>query len=182
MFASIIRTLLQSETGGKNRTEIYPHCNENSNYVFPENELRGLSPNFHIHVSVGDLYTVFPGLVHTFSGSRIDRPIVGVYKSLTETWRWQFYFMLQKIIKKSHLWYLTSCHKCVGLVLLNKKEEEELGLRPHNSFSVNICFEFSVLCLCVRLTLYALSPEPILAPDEWFIRKCFRILILANWG
>jgi hypothetical protein len=24
----------------------------------------------------------------------------------------------------------------------------KLGLRPHNSFSWNICFEFSVLCLC----------------------------------
>ncbi len=32
------------------------HCNENPIYVFSENELRGLSPNFHIHVSVSDLY------------------------------------------------------------------------------------------------------------------------------
>jgi hypothetical protein len=30
------------------------HCSENSIYVFPEKELRGLSPNFHIHVSVSD--------------------------------------------------------------------------------------------------------------------------------
>jgi hypothetical protein len=32
------------------------HCNENPIYVFPEKELRGLSLNFHIHVSVRDLY------------------------------------------------------------------------------------------------------------------------------
>ncbi len=32
------------------------HCNEYPIYVFPEEELRGLSPNFHIHVSVSDLY------------------------------------------------------------------------------------------------------------------------------
>jgi hypothetical protein len=32
------------------------HCNENPVYVFPEKEFRGLSPNFHIHVSVSDLY------------------------------------------------------------------------------------------------------------------------------
>jgi hypothetical protein len=32
------------------------HYNEHSIYVFPEKELRGLSPNFHIHVSVSDLY------------------------------------------------------------------------------------------------------------------------------
>ncbi len=33
------------------------HCNENLIYVFPEKELHGLSPHFHIHVSVSDLYT-----------------------------------------------------------------------------------------------------------------------------
>jgi hypothetical protein len=32
------------------------HCNENPIYVFPEKELHGLSPNFHIHVSVSDFY------------------------------------------------------------------------------------------------------------------------------
>jgi len=32
------------------------HCNENSIYIFLFWELRGLSPNFHIHVSVSHLY------------------------------------------------------------------------------------------------------------------------------
>jgi hypothetical protein len=32
------------------------YCNENHIYVFLFWELRGLSPNFHIHVSVSDLY------------------------------------------------------------------------------------------------------------------------------
>ncbi len=30
------------------------HCNENIIYVFPEKELRGVSPNVNIHVSVSD--------------------------------------------------------------------------------------------------------------------------------
>ncbi len=34
------------------------HCKENPIYVFLFWELRGLSPNFHIHLSVSDLYTV----------------------------------------------------------------------------------------------------------------------------
>jgi hypothetical protein len=34
----------------------YPDCKENPIYVFLFSELRGLSPNFHIHVSVSDLY------------------------------------------------------------------------------------------------------------------------------
>ena len=32
------------------------YCNENHIYVFLFWELRGLSPNFHVHVSVSDLY------------------------------------------------------------------------------------------------------------------------------
>jgi hypothetical protein len=32
-------------------------CYENPIYKFPEKELRGLSPNFHIHVSVGFIYS-----------------------------------------------------------------------------------------------------------------------------
>jgi hypothetical protein len=32
------------------------HCKENPIYVFLFWELRSLSPNFHIHVSVSDLY------------------------------------------------------------------------------------------------------------------------------
>ncbi len=35
---------------------IWVHCNENPLYVFLKEELRGLSPNFHILVSVSDLY------------------------------------------------------------------------------------------------------------------------------
>ncbi len=87
------------------------HCSENPIYVFPEKELRGLSSNFHIHVSVSDL-NIFPGSVHIFSCSRIGRPMVAIYKSLTDTWMWK------------------------------------LGRRPCNSFSGNICYDFSALSLC----------------------------------
>jgi hypothetical protein len=38
------------------------HDNENSKQKFPEKELRGLSPNFHIHMSVSDLYIHTIGL------------------------------------------------------------------------------------------------------------------------
>ncbi len=45
---------------GTSSTQIYLfliiiHCNENPIYVFLEKELRGLIPNFYIHVSVSDL-------------------------------------------------------------------------------------------------------------------------------
>jgi hypothetical protein len=35
---------------------------ENSKQIFPEKELRGLSPNIDIHVSVSDLYILTIGL------------------------------------------------------------------------------------------------------------------------
>ncbi len=50
-------------------------------------ELRGLSPNFHIHVSVSSLY--IPRIRPQISCSRIGRSTVGRYKSLTETWMWK---------------------------------------------------------------------------------------------
>jgi hypothetical protein len=38
------------------------HNIENLKQIIPEKELRGLSPNFHIHVSVSDLYIPTIGL------------------------------------------------------------------------------------------------------------------------
>ncbi len=58
------------------------HCNENHIYVFLFWELRGLSPSFHIHVSVSDLFTpricphVFPAAEYRnidWSGEYINR-------------------------------------------------------------------------------------------------------------
>ncbi len=61
-----------------------PHCKDNPIYVFLFLELRALSPNFHIHMSVSDLYCIFPGSVHIFPCSRIGRLILEIYKSLTD--------------------------------------------------------------------------------------------------
>jgi hypothetical protein len=54
------------------------HCTENSKQIFPEMKLRGLVPNFCIHVSVSDLYFLTidpPILLYCICG-----PIVGIYK------------------------------------------------------------------------------------------------------
>jgi hypothetical protein len=58
------------------------HCNENIVYVFLFWELRDLSANFHIHVSLGDFY--FPKISPNISCSRIGRPILEIYKSLSD--------------------------------------------------------------------------------------------------
>jgi hypothetical protein len=54
--------------------------------MFPEEELRSHSPNFHIHVSVSDLY--IPTIDLSILWQEICGPILGIYKSLTDTCMW----------------------------------------------------------------------------------------------
>jgi hypothetical protein len=56
---------------------------EISKQIFPEKEYRGLSPNFYIHAFVSDLYIPTIGLPILLE--EICRPILGLYKSLTDT-------------------------------------------------------------------------------------------------
>jgi hypothetical protein len=56
---------------------------ENLKQIFPEKEYRGLSLNFHIHVSVSELYIPTMGL--PFLQEEICGPILGIYKSVTDT-------------------------------------------------------------------------------------------------
>jgi hypothetical protein len=58
---------------------LHKYYTENSKHIFPEKELRGLSPSSYMHVSVCDLYIPTIGL------PKIGGPIVGVHKSLIDT-------------------------------------------------------------------------------------------------
>ncbi len=53
---------------------------ENLKQIFPEKELRGHSPNFHIHMSVSDLYIPTSDL--PFLQQEMWVPILEIYKSL----------------------------------------------------------------------------------------------------
>ncbi len=44
-------------------------------------------PTFNIHISVSELY--IPRINLLFGCSKIGRPILGIYKSLTGTWMWK---------------------------------------------------------------------------------------------
>ncbi len=64
--------------------------------------LHGLSPNFHSHVTVSDLY-IFPGSIHIFPYIKIGRPILEIYKSLTDVlyewrnWETEHYYSVLEI-------------------------------------------------------------------------------------
>jgi hypothetical protein len=79
----------KQERQGYRRGKGGTHCNENPIYVFLFWELRDLSPNFHIHVSVRDLYIPSPRIgPHISCNNRIGRSIkrdICICKSLTDT-------------------------------------------------------------------------------------------------
>ncbi len=68
---------------------------EISKQIFPEKEYRGLSPNFHIHVSVSNLY--IPMIDLPIMLQEICGLILGIYKSLTDTWMWKLGLRLKKV-------------------------------------------------------------------------------------
>jgi hypothetical protein len=72
--------LIQSTALQRQNTEI------SSKQIFPQKEYRGLSPNFHIHASVSDLYIPTIGLPILLE--EICRAILGLYKSTHECGNW----------------------------------------------------------------------------------------------
>ncbi len=66
---------------------LHRHNTENSKYIFSEKELRGLSPNFHIHVSVSDLYLPrigLPILLQENTWTDPDRYINGIFVAVRD--------------------------------------------------------------------------------------------------
>jgi hypothetical protein len=64
------------------------HCKENPIYVFPGIKLRGLSHNFHIHISVSDLYSPTIG-PPTFLEQNRQTDCIGKIKSKYECMNWE---------------------------------------------------------------------------------------------
>ncbi len=66
----MVITASQAET----THQVSLHCTENPIYVFPEMKLRGLVPNYYIHVSVSYLYIPRIGLPIWLQQNRQTNP------------------------------------------------------------------------------------------------------------
>ncbi len=93
-------TKLQAAFDTKNNSALQMKGRWESIYVFPEIKLcsllfsiknyNDLFPNSYTHKYARDLYVyVFPGSVCLFCCSRICGAILGINKSLTDTWMWK---------------------------------------------------------------------------------------------
>jgi hypothetical protein len=127
------------------------HCNENHIYVFPKKELRGLSPNFYLHVSVSDLYIPWVGL-HIFC-SRIGRPIVWKYKSLTDTFMWNVekaaQFLLWEYLVRTLLYYVFAVQGPWGKLFHEKTKSWK---SCQTSFNLRICYKICTICYTICTT------------------------------
>ncbi len=68
-------------------SECPTHCTGNFIYVFPEMKQRCIFP-VHPFMYLWAIF-IFPGSVCLFGYSKIGRLILGIYKSLTDTWMWR---------------------------------------------------------------------------------------------
>ncbi len=67
---------------------ISSHCKEISIYLFPEKELRGLNPNFYIHVSVSDLYIPRSNCLCLLQENRWGNILICSQTHECRTWDW----------------------------------------------------------------------------------------------
>jgi hypothetical protein len=101
--------------------------------MFPEKELHGHSPKFHIHVFVSDLYCIFPRSICLFCCRKIYGPILGIY-----------------CINRSHT---NECGNWDGTEAAQFPEKEYI-----NEIFVAVCYKFFILTLLLSFRKLILLP------------------------
>ncbi len=113
----------------KTTATLQRHYTENSKQIFPEMKQRGLVPNSYIHVSVSDWY--IPRSVCLFCCRKISGPIVGVNKSLIDTWVWKLGLRPRKFFS-GHTYIGFSLQCSVPVLISRRRNTGENIIRTVN--------------------------------------------------
>ncbi len=93
---------------------------------------------------------ILPGSVHIFYYSRIGRPIVGIYKSLRDTWKWKLGLRPRSSFSRNICFnFLVLCLCSVETTLLGFALLFDSLSTTNLHFSVNFCM-FTSLVLSLR--------------------------------
>ncbi len=120
------------------------------------------SPNFHIHVSVSDLY--IPTIDLPILLQEICRPILGIYNSLTDTWMWiRGRIEAARFRKKEYInvifvavWH-KGCNSCTGTWLFSRWKLTTFGQYCRQSYFIE---KILLLCISVQYLFYWLFSSP----------------------
>jgi hypothetical protein len=154
----------------------YPqlYCKEISIYVLPEKELRGLSPHFHIHVSVSDLQYIFPRSVHLFYCSRIGRPIIEVFNSFSTGNR--SFFLIGTVGTVFRTVFLFIFPLQMSSLSLSQLHHQHEVFTPGKYRSVH---SFTQSCGSA-FSIFKKSGTPARIPEKWEIVFDFYIIIIHS--
>ncbi len=147
--------------------------------IFPEKEYRGLSPNFHIHASVCDLYIPTIGL--PFLLEEICRPLLEDYINHSQThecgnWGWGRAIPGKGLHKWDFRCSVSTINErnCRETIEVNKTVKHVFFTWIYTAWTVNFL-------LLTRKTLMSLSLY-ITCPIRLFITDCYGLCFhLCDW-
>jgi hypothetical protein len=119
------------------------HNTENSQQMFPEKELYSHSPNFHIHVSVSILH--IPTINLPILLQEIWGHILGLHKTLTDTWMWKLGLRLRNFHKGIHKWDFpcSAVHPLSSKIEMVAKKKDFLFFTDHSKQTVGQLIKYS---------------------------------------
>ena len=109
---------------------------------------------------------IFPGSVNIFSCSRIGRPILGIYKSLTDTWMKKLGLRPRNSISGNICFESSVLCLCSGgqKVKCELTVEPALQMKGRWESNINVC---SHLCIPRNITLFPKQNHNVLSPSSY---------------
>jgi hypothetical protein len=134
------------------------HNNENSKQIFTEKEFRGLSPNFHIHAPVSDLYSMFSPTIGLplFCCRKSCGPIMEIETEAAQFLFWEYINWIFVAVQARYgtnlciyAFIYSSCQS-VGSLRRNKLRKIRAPISQHYSIKGTVSRDFLLLVFFIN--------------------------------